>query len=246
MSRHRFLPGLILVWGVSWAQSPQTPAPAQTGPAVVLLHGLARKSSSMDKIARALKARGFHVCNIDYPSRKYPMDTLIDRFIQPEIGRCFSGEAGPLNFVTHSLGGILVRQMAARDTLPFRIGRVVMMSPPNQGSEVVDKVGSTWLFRAFYGPAGRRLGTDSASAPRRLGPASFELGIVAGTRSLNPLTSWMIPGEDDGEVSLKHMKLEGAKDYVEVPATHTFIPGDKEAIRQAITFLRKGKFERRT
>ena len=188
---------------------------------VVLLHGLARSSSSMEEMAGKLEIAGFRVCNIDYPSRKHPIDTLIERFILPAIQRCFPDTAQPVNFVTDSLGGILVRRLSVLHP-EFQIARVVMLSPPNQGSEVVDKLGGGWWFKKFNGSAGNQLGTDSNSIPLRLPKPSFEFGVLAGTRSLDPISSWLIPGDDDGKVSLKRMRLEGMKDYREIAATHTY------------------------
>jgi triacylglycerol lipase len=211
------------------------------GAKVVLLHGLLRGSSSMKKMEAALEGADFRVCNIDYPSRKHPIDTLVERFVLPEMARCFPDTAAPANFVTHSLGGILVRRLAVLHP-GFRIGRVVMLSPPNQGSEVVDKLGGSWWFNKLNGPAGNQLGTDSNSVPIQLPRPSFELGVLAGTRSLDPLSSWLIPGDDDGKVSLKNMKLDGMRDFRKVAATHTFIVRDKEAIRQTILFLKTGLF----
>jgi pimeloyl-ACP methyl ester carboxylesterase len=208
---------------------------------VVLLHGLARTSSSMKKMEGALNVAGFRVCNIDYPSRKHPIDTLVERFVFPGISRCFPGNMDSVNFVTHSLGGILVRRLAVLHP-EFRIGRVVMLSPPNRGSEVVDKLGGDWWFRKWNGPAGNQLGTDSNSVPNRLPRPAFEFGVLAGTRSLDPISSWLIPGKDDGKVSLKNMRLEGMKDYREIAATHTYIMQDNEAIRQCIQFLKNGIF----
>ena len=208
---------------------------------VVLLHGLARSSSSMEEMVGKLETAGFQICNIDYPSRKHLIDTLVQRFVLPEIQRCFPGNAQPVNFVTHSLGGILVRRLAVLHP-EFQIGRVVMLSPPNQGSEVVDKLGGGWWFKKFNGPAGNQLGTDSNSVPLRLPTPSFEFGVLAGTRSLDPISSWLIPGDDDGKVSLKRMRLEGMKDYREIAATHTYIMRDNEAIRQTIRFLKTGSF----
>ncbi|MCD6023489.1 MAG: alpha/beta hydrolase [Fibrobacteria bacterium] len=197
----------------------------------------------MEEMEDELKPAGFRVCNVDYPSRKHPIDTLVERFVLPEIRRCFPEDTLAKNFVTHSLGGILVRRLAELHP-EFKIGRVVMLSPPNQGSEVVDKLGGSWWFKSFNGPAGRQLGTDSNSVPLRLPPPSFEFGVLAATRSIDPLSSWLIPGDDDGKVSLKRMKLPGMKDYRKVAASHALIMKDNEAIRSAIRFLRNGSFRR--
>ena len=208
---------------------------------VVLLHGLARSSESMQKMQFTLEEAGFKTCNIEYPSTKYRIETLALEHILPEVKACVGTLESPIDFVAHSLGGILVRYMAEHALIP-RMGRVVMLSPPNHGSEVVDKLGDTWLFEYVNGPAGRELGTDSTSMPLQLGPADFELGIITGSRSTNPILSYMIEGTDDGKVSIEHAKLEGMKDFAVVPVGHSLIMKNETAIEQAIYFLKTGVF----
>lgn len=210
-------------------------------PQVVLLHGLGRSAASMAPLAESLQAAGFVVCNIAYPSRRYSIAELAESFVAPKIAQCFSDARQPTHFVTHSLGGIIVRQLAAAG-LVSNVGRVVMLSPPNQGTEVVDKLGKERLFEAITGPAGGELGTGADALPQRLGPAPFELGIITGTRSINIFLSMMIPGTDDGKVSVARAKLDGMKDSVTVPAAHPFIMKNDVAIEQTLHFLRHGWF----
>ncbi len=173
---------------------------------VVLLHGLARTAGSMDSMEKNLSKAGFRVCNIDYPSRKHRIEKLTSEFIVPDIQKCFGDALTPVHFVTHSLGGIIVRQLAAEHQ-QIKIGRVVMLSPPNQGSEVVDKLGTWGLFEWINGPAGKQLGTTEEAVPNQLGPATFELGIITGNRSINLILSTLIPGPDDGKVSIKNARF---------------------------------------
>src|SRR5208282_2719940 len=155
--------------------SPAFSAPEE----VILLHGLCRTSHSMAKMERALTEAGYQVKNVDYPSRKAPIQQLADDAIGKAVGDCQRDGAAKIDFVTHSLGGILVRSYLARHTIPS-LGRVVMLAPPNQGSEVVDKLGWLFLFKWINGPAGTELGTDKNSTPNKLGTANFPLGIIAG------------------------------------------------------------------
>jgi triacylglycerol lipase len=232
---------LVCLLALAACASAAGAAPAPDARVVVLLHGLARSADSMRPLARALEAEGYRVCNVAYPSREHPIAALAADHVVPALARCAPDPATPLDFVTHSLGGIIVRQLAA-DGAVKAFGRVVMLSPPNHGSEVVDEIGDWMLFDAINGPAGQELGTAADALPKRLGPARFAVGIVAGDRSVNPTLSKMIPGADDGKVSVESAKLEGMLDFIVVPASHTFIMKDPETIRQTLHFLAHGKF----
>ncbi len=209
---------------------------------VVLLHGLTRSASSMSRMAGTLQQAGYEVCNIDYPSTQFPIHTLATEHVLPAVRECFPDPSVPLNFVTHSLGGIIVRVLAEAGALPV-IGRVVMLGPPNGGSEVVDKIGHLWPFQALNGPAGNELGTGPESVPRRLGAPTFEVGVVAGSQSINWILSMLIPGDDDGKVSIENAKLSGMKDFVVMPATHPFLMKNRAVIRQTLHFLAHGSFQ---
>jgi triacylglycerol lipase len=212
-----------------------------TKPQVVLLHGLARSAASMDRMGKALTAAGFEVCNVAYPSRRHTIAELTENFVAPKISECFSDPQQPIHFVTHSLGGIVARQLAFAGLIE-KFGRVVMLSPPNQGTEVVDKLGNLALFSAVSGLAGRELGTSTDALPAQLGKPPFEFGIITGTRSINLFLSLMIPGPDDGKVSVKRAKLDGMKDFLAMPVTHPFIMINEKVIDQTIHFLRYGIF----
>jgi pimeloyl-ACP methyl ester carboxylesterase len=209
---------------------------------VVLLHGIGRTSRSMKKMEEALQGANYQTCNIPYPSTKHPIKELAADFVLPKITECFGKGTFPIHFVAHSLGSIIVRQLATLNKL--EIGRVVMLSPPNRGSEIVDILGDTWIFGFIYGPAGRELGTGLGSTPNRLGPAPFETGIITGSRTIDLLFSLLIPGEDDGKVSTESAKLTGMKDFVVIPATHPFIMKNDTVIQQTIFFLENGYFIR--
>lgn len=212
---------------------------------VVTLHGLARSAHTMDKLADALRAQGHKVCNVDYPSRHHPVEVLAHEYVLPQILACQDNSAGPIHFVTHSLGSIIVRQLAADGTLPA-IGRVVMLGPPNHGSEVVDKLGDLAPFRWLNGPAGDQLGTGPQSKPAQLGPASFELGVIAGSSSINWILSLLIPGDDDGKVSIQSTQLDGMSDHIVVPVSHPFLMKDRSVINQTAHFLNHGEFDHDT
>jgi triacylglycerol lipase len=208
---------------------------------VILLHGLCRTSHSMRVMEKHLQQAGYEVLNVDYPSRSAGVERLSEMAIGPALSKCREEGATRIHFVTHSLGGILVRSYVSRQAIP-ELGRVVMLGPPNQGSEVVDKLGWLWLFRAINGPAGRELGTSSTCAPYQLGLVKFSLGVIAGNRSVNWINSWLISGPDDGKVSVQRTQIEGMTDHLVLPATHPFIMRNRSAIKQTIKFLRTGAF----
>jgi hypothetical protein len=140
------------------------------------------------------------------------------------------------------MGGILVRSYFARHSA-CDLGRVVMVGPPNQGSELVDRLGSCPIFSLINGPAGRELGTSANSLPNRLGTPKYYVGVIAGNRSINWINSLLIPGPDDGKVSVERTKLSSMADHIVVPTTHPFMVRNREVICQTIEFLRSGKFD---
>ena len=206
---------------------------------VILLHGLARTSSSMQVISEALEERGFKVANVDYPSREYPVEELAPMAIEAGLAQC--APRSGIHFITHSLGGILVRYYLEHRNIP-RLGRVVMLAPPNQGSEVVDHMRDLPGFEKFNGPAGLQLGTDKDSIPSKLGPVTYEVGVIAGTETFNPILSQTLPNPDDGKVSVNNTKVEGMSDFIVMPYSHTFIMRSPAVIAQAISFIESGHF----
>lgn len=207
---------------------------------VVLLHGMARQAGSMKPMQEALAEQGFEVVNIGYPSRSKVIEELAAEAIETSYEQC--PPIGAVHFVTHSLGGILLRYYLEQEDLP-RLGRVVMLAPPNQGSGVVDAIGWMPGFDLFNGPAGDQLGTDEQSIPLSLGPVDFELGIIAGTKTVNPILSLYLQNPDDGKVSVENTKVEGMDDFIQVPHSHTFLMRASAVIEQSINFLKTGQFE---
>ncbi len=208
---------------------------------VVVLHGLARSSWSMTKIQRHLEREGYLVVNVNYPSTRHPIEYLSDEMLADVVARCCPDAT--VHFVTHSMGGIITRYYLEGRRLP-NLGRVVMLSPPSQGSEVVDALKNNGLFKRVNGPAGGQLGTDPESIPSKLGPVAFELGVIAGNKSIDPLFSLMIPGPDDGKVAVERTRVEGMQDFLVMPYSHTFIMRQPDVMQQVAHFLRYGVFDR--
>ena len=196
----------------------------------------------MEYMAKRLTAAGYHVVNIPYPSRKLTIETLVEN-LQNSLAECCLHSASRLHFVTHSLGGILVRAYLSNNQ-PDNLGRVVMLSPPNQGSDVVDFFGEYRLFSYFFGPAAAELGTGEQSFPNRLGPANFEVGIITGDRTIDPISSWIIDGDDDGKVSIEQAKLEGMAAFQVVHVSHAFIMKAPGVVSEVIYFLQNGRFSK--
>lgn len=214
------------------------------GQAVVLLHGLGRSPRSMRPVARALTARGYLVFNLGYHSRSANIRRLAEA-VARDVAAIPSGR--PLHFVTHSLGGILLRVAVADGHIPLaRVGRVVMLGPPNGGSQVADAFSSGRMLRYFYqalmGPAGLELGVDSAGVIGMLPPLPFETGIIAGSRSVNPLLSLVLPGPNDGKVSVAQAAAPGMRGFIVVPHSHPFLMRANVVLEQTVAFLATGKF----
>jgi triacylglycerol lipase len=197
----------------------------------------------MSTMAERLQTEGYSVINVDYPSRHKKIEELADIAVTEGLDYCRRRVAEQIHFVTHSLGGILVRYYLENDEIE-ELGRVVMLAPPNQGSRVVDQFSDMPGYALLNGPAGKQLGTDENSIPLKLGPADFEVGIIAGDRTINLILSTAFDQPNDGKVAVDDTRLKGMKDFIVVHRSHPFIMQGGEVIDQVLHFLEQGFFLR--
>ncbi len=210
---------------------------------VILLHGMGRTKNSMNRIEKSLAQDNYIVWNESYPSRSECIEKLAIDHIEKGLESCKKAKAETIHFVTHSLGGIMVRYYLQEHKID-NLGKIVMLSPPNKGSEVADFLKDVFIYKLVMGPAGQQLGTDPESLPNSMGSIEANLGIITGNKTLDPWFSPLIPGADDGKVSVESAKLEEMSDFIVVESAHAFIMRNVLVIDQIKYFLEHGKFKK--
>lgn len=241
MTREVLLP-LLLAVAIPSLAAESSPAAAPARECVVLLHGVAMSGWTMRPLERALTKAGYRVINLSYPSRRLPLEQIAHEFLPAELARQEALAAPRLHFVTHSMGSLVTR-LYLRDHRPANLGRVVMLGPPNHGSPAADRAGNRRWIRSVMGVNLPRLGTGPDGIVRTLGPADYELGVIAGTRLLNPLFRGVMPRPHDGVVTVESAKLDGMRDFRAVPYSHTGMLWRRAVIEDAVAFLQSGRFK---
>jgi pimeloyl-ACP methyl ester carboxylesterase len=210
---------------------------------VIVLHGLALNKWWAMGLAHSLENKGYIVHNISYPSRKLEFEGIVDEFLVPLLNSIRSEK---VHLVVHSMGGILARLYAQKYGIQ-RMGRVVMIGTPNHGSHIVDYARDIGLFKWYFGSAGQDLGTTDKDLPARLGPVTFECGVIAGD------SHWLhfpmgllsdIPVPNDGVVSVESTKVDGMRDHIVLSLDHSLMMWSPETWRLTASFLKTGQFER--
>lgn len=225
---------LLLCTGNAYAQKSQ-------GDYAVILHGIVRSSSHMEPLAERLVKEGFDVINLDYPSTDHTLSeiiTIVNKKLTPQLTK-----DKPVHFIGYSMGGLVIRGILNQNR-PENLGLVIQLASPNHGSEVADFLKKNVVYKAIYGPAGQELTTDSKHLHALLGNVDYDLGVIAGNASIDPISSYIIDGDDDGKVSIASTKIYGMKDHIVVDASHTFFPSNEDVHEQVVYFLRHKKFNR--
>jgi len=205
---------------------------------VVLLHGLGRGNSAMSSLASRLGRSGYQVKLVGYHSLNRELSQILSS-ISSQIDQCCLNKDKPVHFVGYSFGGLLIRSYLANNKIK-NLGRVVLIGTPNTGSEFVDQHQDRWWIK-LLGPAVTSLGTGKKSFPNSLALPFYPVGIIAGVRN-DASNDDIIPGKDDGLVSVKSTKISGMTDFVEINADHRSMRNNKVVAKQTIEFLRHGRF----
>lgn len=210
--------------------------PPMQGKVCVLVHGIIRSSKSLSKFRQNLEQSGYTVVGFDYPSTRKSITESAD-YLRQTIASLQGVDQ--IDFVVHSMGGLIVRAYLADKPDP-RIKRMVMIAVPNQGAEMADRFRKFRLFRFLYGPAGQQLATDPQGLIPKLPVPTFEFAVVSGARGTQKGYNPLIPGDDDGTVTVESTRLTGAVDSLCVKGMHTFLMDDSTVISSARRFLETG------
>lgn len=213
------------------------PAEIKEHEMVFLLHGIGKGKYDMAALARKLRAAGYAVVNWGYPSTKYKLSELAEK-LDEQVERFPDYK---IHFVTHSMGGIVVRTFLAEHDVKH-MGRLVMIAPPSQGAELAQFFGNWPVYKYLLGPAGQELKPGELGKCAAAGVPACEFGIIAGgtgrSIGINPL----LPGDNDGTVTVESTKLDGAKDFALVPYPHPVIQMMPKTAELTISFLENGEF----
>ncbi|MBC8385325.1 MAG: alpha/beta hydrolase [Candidatus Cloacimonetes bacterium] len=232
----------IFVFSIFLSGSSNIPVDQQyLNECVILLHGFGDIKLSMNFLEKECQKSGYTTYNLGYSTAGETISSLSDKLLTDLIDDCIQKGFSKIHFVTHSLGGLIVRFYLQSNSLP-KGSRIVMLSPPNKGTEVADFLKSNVLYQLFAGDVGQELCTDSEII-RNLKELNIEIGIIAGNKSFNPFFSEIIPGEDDGRISIENTKLDNMADFLIVNGSHLTIKHRREVSEQMLYFLRNGKFQ---
>lgn len=212
---------------------------------VVLLHGLARNASTMASLARYLRRSWAEteVIAFQYASTAAPVLQHAQHFIRFME---YAQQASEVHFVAHSLGNIVLRRayrLAEQNQwhLP-RLGKHVMLGPPNQGSQIAVRLRAFAPVAWFTGAPFMQLGRDWEEFEQELALPPCPFGIIAGRmrplERLHPLLS----GPNDVIVTVQETMLPGAADFLEVNVPHAWLMDSRTVQNATLSFLKSGRF----
>lgn len=207
---------------------------------VILVHGVLRSSSSMEKIEKALRNKGYKTLNFDYDSRRETIKIVAKR-LHREITKIYERDIESVSFVTHSFGTIIVRYYCANHTIKKK-GRFVMIAPPNKGSQWARILSRLSLYKWVLGVAGGKVQDVEQAIPKIMSPPPIEFGVIAGGTGMKMGINPLLPGDDDGTITVEETKLEGMKDFIQIRGQHSLLLLQQGVIDNVIHFLERGQF----
>ena len=211
--------------------------PPMKGKAVILAHGIIRSSKSFGSMREELEKQGYLVVGFDYPSTQISITDAAEHLAS--VVESLEG-IEQIDFVVHSLGGLVVRAYLAKQT-DKRIQRMVMMGVPNRGAKMADHIQTNLLYKLFYGPAGQQLGSGEDGLIAKLPTPKFEFAMIAGSKGTINGYNPLVPGDDDGTVSITSTRLPGAADFLTVRCLHSFLMFNDTAVAATVRFLETGR-----
>ncbi len=212
-----------------------------SGENVVLVHGILRGSSSMNKIKIEFIRQGFSVTGFDYTKKDGSIEEISDS-LHKKIKKFPKGK---IHFVTHSMGAVIVRSYISKYK-PRNIGRVVMIAPPNNGSVYAAVLLHLPFFEKIFGRSGMDIAEGENCIVNSLPVPEFEFGVIAGGTGYEIGLNPFLKGDNDGTVLLKETIIEGMADFMQIKGQHSFLLFNNEVISESINFIKNGKFQKKS
>lgn len=197
------------------------------GECIIFIHGLGRSSRSFRKMQKYFKNLGYAIVNVDYSSMGHNIEEISELIVKPQLINASIAAFKRVHFVTHSMGGIILRVILGKYIQEFKnLGNVVQLAPPNQGSKRADRAG--WIAKMVYSEVLKDLETGPRGICHKLPPVNFYLGVIA--------------SNIDGKVKPEEAWIDGMTDSFMVRRFHTFIMKAPEVMEAIHNFITTGKF----
>jgi len=222
--------------------------PPIRGPVVLVLHGLTRSRTTMQSLVDHLQEQGdWTVLNVSYASTRADLAghaAALERIIahlDPGVTE--------ISFVAHSLGNLVIRRYLhdvyrrADQGYPVpQFGRIVMLTPPNRGAQLAERLLTSSVLQWIWGDSAQQLAQQWDEVAADLAIPRGEFGIIAGGTGRSRGASPWLDGDDDGVIGVAETKLPGARDFLLLPVRH--VEATRHAAVHAFTvnFLRTGHF----